>query len=163
MFKWFGRLKNPKQSFADKSLWHIYVRQGIAYVPTVAKAEAGFYLDIEPVAAVPATDVDAVQAAVRQAIGTGNPRVPTPTRAAFPKPVVLKHARVKSWSAFEKGASQWTISREGDRYQIQAYRKRPDAGWEPDPSRVELLPEGAGVEAVAERVSSSVRSLPTGE
>lgn len=55
-------------------LWHIYVRKGIAYVPTVAQTVAGFYLDIEPVVAVPATDVSAVQAAVRQAIGRGNPR-----------------------------------------------------------------------------------------
>jgi hypothetical protein len=144
-------------------LWHVYVRQGIAYVPTVAQAEAGFYIGIEPVVAVPATDVDAVQAAVRQAIGKGNPRIPTPSRAAFPQPVVLKHARVKSWSAFEKGASLLTISRKDERYKIQAGRKRHDAGWEPDPSQIELMPEGADVEAVAERVSSAVRLLATGE
>lgn len=144
-------------------LWHIYVRKGITYVPTVAQTEAGFYLDIEPVAAIPATNVDAVQAAVRQAIGRGNPRIPTPTRATFPKSVILKHAQVKSRSAFEKEASLWTISRNGDRYQIQADRKCPDGGWEADPSQVELLPEGAGVEAVAERVSSAVRLLATGE
>jgi hypothetical protein len=171
--KWFGWLKNPKLHFADMKnvrgaseaavLWHVYVRQGIAYVPTVARAEAGFYLAIEPVAAVPATDVDAVQVAVQQAIGKGNPRIPTPSRATFPKSVILKEARVKSWSVFENGASLLTISRKGDRYKIQAGRKRPDAGWEPDPSQVELLPEGAGVEAVAERVSSAVKLLATGE
>ncbi len=161
MFNWFGLFKNPKQNFADGSLWHVYVRQGIAYVPTVARADAGFYLDIEPVAVVPATDVDGVQAAVRKAIGKGNPRIPTPSRATFPKPVILKHAKAKSWSVFEKGASVLTISRKGDCYKIQAGRKRPDAGWEPDPSQVELLPEGAGVEVVAERVSSAVKLLAT--
>lgn len=75
----------------------------------------------------------------------------------------MKHARVKSWSVFEAEASQWTISRKGDCYQIKAGRKRPDAGWEGDPPQVELLPEGAGVEAVAERVSAVVRLLAAGE
>jgi hypothetical protein len=111
-------------------LWNIYLRNGVAYVPTVARTEAGYYLDIEPVAAVSATDSVALSDALKHVMAKGNPIVPTPTRAAFPKPVVLRHANVRSWADFERTASQWTISRKDDFYTIKRGRKRPDVGWE---------------------------------
>jgi hypothetical protein len=139
-------------------LWHVYLRKSIAYVPTVAQTEAGYYLDVEPVAAVPATDANAVQDAVKQAISRGNPKVPTPTRAAFPKPFVLKYAKVRSWADFERTAALWTILRKDGCYQIKRGRKRIDAGWEDDPSQIETLPVGAGLDDVARRVFSAVQS-----
>ena len=68
-------------------LWHVYLRKGIVFVPTVARTQAGYYLDIEPVAAISATDAEAVRDVVKQAITRGNPLVPTPTRATFPSRV----------------------------------------------------------------------------
>src|SRR5688500_13934138 len=35
------------------NMWHFYVRGGKAYVPVVAQTDAGFFLDIDPVAVVP--------------------------------------------------------------------------------------------------------------
>src|SRR5688572_21248607 len=81
-------------------LWQLYLRKGMAYVPTVAQTGAGFYTNIEPVAVVPVTDSGALENAIKIAMSKGNPIVPTPTRDAFPKPVVLEYAKVKSWSAF---------------------------------------------------------------
>jgi hypothetical protein len=139
-------------------LWNLYLRKGTAYVPTVAQTEAGFFLDTEPVEVVSAGDVEALRRAIKQAIGRGNPRVSTPTRAAFPAPVVLKYAKVKSWSTFEKGCSNWTIVEKDGLYQFKRGRKRPDRGWEADPAQVEVLPPGTGVDEIAQRVASSVQS-----
>ena len=125
-------------------LWNVYLRYGVAYVPTVAQTDAGFFLDVDPVAVVSATDTEALQHAIKQAIGRGNPKVATPTRAAFPKPVLLKYAKVKSWSAFEKGCLNWTIVEEDGVYQVKPGRKWPDRGWEDDPSEARhFCPERA--------------------
>ena len=65
-------------------LWHVYLRKGIVFVPTVAKTEAGFFLDIDPVAVLESSDRQQVSEAIKAAILKGNRTVPTPTRAAFP-------------------------------------------------------------------------------
>jgi hypothetical protein len=132
---------------------HLYLRNGVVYIPTVARTEAGYFMDIDPVEVVSAADGDALRHAIKEAINKRNPTVPTPTRAAFPKPVVLKYAKVKSWSAFEKGTLPWTIEEKDGRYNIKPGRKRPDRGWEDDPERVESLPPGITLEAVADRVA----------
>jgi hypothetical protein len=139
-------------------LWNLYLRNGTAYVPTVAQTEAGFFLDTDPVEVVSAVDTEALRNAIKQAIGRGNPRVPTPTRAAFPKPVVLKYAKVESWSAFEKGCSNWTIVEKDGLYQIKRGRKLPDRGWEDDPAQIETLPPGTGIDEVAQRAASTMKS-----
>jgi hypothetical protein len=139
-------------------MWQIYLRKDIAYVPTVAQTEAGYYLDIEPVAAVPAADSAAFTGALKQVMIRGNPKIPTPTRATFPKPVVLKHANVRTWADFERTASHWTITHRDNSYKIAGSRRRPDMGWEEDPSQIETLPGDSSVEEVARRVFSVMQS-----
>jgi hypothetical protein len=139
-------------------LWNIYLRKGMAFVPTVAQTEAGYYLNINPVEVIPAIDADGLRRAVEQVIGRGNPRVPTPTRAAFPKPVMLEYAKVKSWAAFEKDCINWNIVEKDGCYKITRGRKRPDRGWEDDPTQIDELPPGAGIDEVAQRVASLVHS-----
>jgi hypothetical protein len=123
-----------------------------------ARTEAGYYLDIEPVAAVPTTDTTAVREAIKSAIAGGNPRVPTPTRATFPKPVVLTYANARSWADFEKTATLWGVSWDRDRYHLKGYRRRPNQGWEEDPEKLEILPPGTSLEEVAGRMCSLVQS-----
>ena len=134
-------------------LWNLYIRNGIVYVPTVAKTEAGFYMDIDPVRTVPVVESDRLQAAVAAAISDGNPAIPTPSYGAFPKPVILKHAAVRSWAAFERSATYWRISEKEGRYCIGPGRRAADRGWE-GPVHEELLPAGTTVNTVAQRVAS---------
>ncbi|WP_271607201.1 hypothetical protein [Bradyrhizobium sp. CCBAU 11434] len=138
--------------------WHIYLRDRTAFIPTVAQTDAGFYLDVDPVEVVSAIDTEVLQRAVKQAIGRGNPKIPTPTRATFPKPVVLKYAKVKSWPAFQRSCLYWTIEEKNGLYHVIQGRKRSDRGWEDDPTRIETLPPGAGIDEVAQRVASSVQT-----
>jgi hypothetical protein len=101
-------------------LWQIYLKNGTAYVPTVAETEAGFYVDVDPVKVIPALDSEALQRAIKETIARGNPRIPTPRPAAFLKSAVLKYANVNSWSEFEKDASCWKIVENGGKYRIVA-------------------------------------------
>ncbi len=134
----------------------------MVYVPTVAQAEAGghlgYFMNIDPVEVVSVTDTENLQRAIKAAINKGNPVVPAPTRDTFPKPVLPKYAKVKSWSAFERGTLPWTIEEKSGIYQIAPGRKRPDRGWEDDPTKIESLPPGTTLDEVARRVVALVQS-----
>jgi hypothetical protein len=138
-------------------MWKLYLRNGIVYVPTVAQTEAGFYLDIEPVRSIPAMDSEALQNVLKESMSVGNPICPTPLRATFPKPVILDHAKLKSWPAFEKGAQCWTIVKKEENYKIAAGRKRSDRGWEDDPNRTEFL-RNVTISAVVERIAALIKT-----
>ena len=73
-------------------LWQVYFRNCIVYVPTVARTDAGFFMDVEPLEAVPVTDRRAVEQAIERAVSRGNPVMPTPSRATSPPPH-LRRAR----------------------------------------------------------------------
>ena len=133
-------------------LMQLYLRNGMVYLPTVAQTEAGYHMDIDPVDVVSVTDTKILQRAIKEALSKGNPTIPTPTRAAHPTPVVLKYAKVKSWSAFEKGTSLWKLVEKSGSYQIKPGRKRPDKGWEDDPTTIETLPSVTTLDEVAKRV-----------
>jgi len=145
-------------------MWELYVRKGFAYIPTMAKTEAGFYLAIEPVEVVPIEDKAALEQALAKIISRGNPRVPTPTRANFPQPVLLSHAKVKSWSTFVKSASGWSIANEKGSFLIAPYRLVENGGFEEDPDAREALPESTPVDSVVRRAVERVtQSVPGGE
>src|SRR5258708_39144334 len=128
-------------------LCHLYIRNGTAYVPTAAKTEAGYYLDIDPVEVTSISDAEGFARAVRQTIDRGHPTVPTPTRATgFPKPVVLRYAKVRSLTAFEKDTSYWQLHRKDDAYQIEQWMKGPQGGLLPDPARNERLSPGTSLD-----------------
>ena len=133
-------------------LYHSYLRSGIVYVPTVAKTEAGFYMNREPMSVVAATNTEALRYALRDAMGKGNPTIPTPARNAFPRPVLLKYSGAKSWSAFARGASQWSIEEEEGRYQIVGYRTHRDGYWVQDPEQKIELPTGSARDQVIDRM-----------
>lgn len=91
------------------SLWQIYYYKKFVYIPTVARTEAGFFMNTEPVVALPSIDEAGVSLAIESAVKAGNPLVETPDRSAFSKPVMLKYCKEKSWSAFERSSKCWKI------------------------------------------------------
>jgi hypothetical protein len=133
-------------------LFHSYLRDGIVYVPTVAMREGGpVYTDIEPVAVVPATNTAALRRALLEAIGRKNIVVPVP-KGKWPAPILLKYAGVRSWSAFARNASLWSIEEEGGVFQIVGYRKHPKGYWEQDRDRKIQFPTGTTVDNVVDRM-----------
>ena|SRR5215831_12243138 len=137
-------------------LWNLYLSKGMVFVPTVSKTVAGFYLDTEPVEVVPAHDVVRLEAALKTTIERGNPIVPTPTRAKFPEPVVLKYAKKKTWTSFEKSASCFSLEKRESVYEIKHLRRRPDRGWEDDPDNIETVPLDAGIDVAVKKMRAMV-------
>jgi hypothetical protein len=144
-------------------LCHLYIRNGTAYVPTAAKTQAGYYLDIEPVEVVPISDDEGFARAIRRSIDRGHPVVSTPTRATgFPKPVILASAKVRTPAAFEKDASYWQLCKTDHSYVIENWKKGSQTGWVPDLSRIEILPIGTSVDEAIKQLTKSVQSAWAG-
>ena len=93
-----------------------------------------------------------------QTVRRGNPKVPTPTRDTFPKPVVLKYAKARFWSEFERNTSYWDIEETNGSYVIKQSQKRPDKGWDDEAVQTVNLPPGAGLDELADKVASIVRT-----
>ncbi len=136
------------------------LKNGIVYVPTNVKTEAGFYMRREPVAVVPATNTEALRRAFRDVMEKGNEIVPTPKPNAFPPPVLPKYAGAKNWSAFMKGASEWAINGDKGNYDIVPYRKDPEGsqGWTADNERRIQFPNGTTRDQVIEQMIELIQA-----
>jgi hypothetical protein len=133
-------------------LFHAYLRNALVYVPTVVKLQTGAYMDVDPVAVVPVTNTDGLRHALLDAIARKNAIVPPPPKDDWPPPVLLNYAGVKAWSAFARGASQWSIKEKDGTYQIVGYRTHRNGYWEQDPDQMTNFPPSATVNDVIERM-----------
>jgi hypothetical protein len=132
--------------------FHLYLRNGIAIVPTLGRVlPGGPYRDMEPVTVAPFSNPEALRRALRDAISRGNPPAPRYPPGGHPQPVVVKYAGVKSWSAFARGTLPWGISEREGNYQIVGYCRHPD-GWREDPKQKVDLPAGSTVDDAIDRM-----------
>lgn len=132
--------------------FHLYLRNGTAFVPTTGRlVPGGPYRDMEPVAVAPLSNPNAVRQALRDAISRGNPPAPRYPIVGHPQPVVVKYAGVKSWSAFARGTLPWGIDETNGNFQIIGYRRHPD-GWREDPEQKVDLPVGSTVDDAIDRM-----------
>jgi hypothetical protein len=130
-------------------MWHVYVRGNTAFVPDVARTEAGFFLDVEPVATVKLEDVSSLAAAINLVMAKGNPTVPTPSRAGFPRPVILKPSGVKNWNAFVERGACFTIFRGEGEIEIMETARNDAGEWVDAPSLNQKLPGDASATDIA--------------
>lgn len=131
---------------------HIYLRKGTIYLPTMGIVEKGFYRGVEPVTVVSVTNTETLRQALLATIARGNPTVPRLRRSEYPPPVLLKYAKVKTWSAFDSDTSLWTISEEGGRFVIIPYKKRPTGESVQDQNGKIEFPLGSSADMVIERM-----------
>lgn len=132
--------------------WMLIVRKGKAYVPTMARTDAGFYLATEPIEVVDTADRQEVENAIMRAITRGNPVVPTPSRDNYPPDPLLKSANVKSVSTFEKSAERWQLARAKGVYEIVPYKRMKPAGAVEDREQTELVPDSEPLPVVVHRL-----------
>ena len=133
---------------------HVYLRKGTVYLPTMGEVEKGFYRGVEPVALVSVTNTKSLRQALLATIARGNPTVPRLRRSEYPPPVLLKYAGVKTWSAFDRDASLWTISEAGGHFVIIPYKKRPTGESVQDQNDKIEFPPGSSADVVIERIIS---------
>jgi hypothetical protein len=145
--------------------YQVYLRNGTVYLTTMGKMDRGFYRGVEPVIALPASNGEDLRQALRVMIARGNPDVPMLRRREWPPPVTLKYAKVKTWSAFERGLLFWTIKEKDGAFQINGQKKHSDGNWRDDPEQMIILPSGTAVDDVIERmiaiVQAAARSIRT--
>ena len=131
---------------------HVYLRNGIVYLPTMGKMDKGFYRGVEPVAVVPASNSEALRRALAETLARGNPTVPTLRRSEWPPPVLLKYAGVKNWSTFEHGMLLWDIKEDAGCFRIESNSKRSNGMWLEDPQETIKFAPGTSVDRVIDRM-----------
>ena len=132
-----------------------YLRKGVAFIPTTARTEAGYWLGIEPVDVTPVPSAKALHHLLLRAIGRGNPVIRTPGRQNYPQEVMRRYCGMKSFSEFERTAALWTISTRDDSYVIYPWSrsaKHPGA-WEEDRGHITTLPSTTPIEEVARQAA----------
>jgi hypothetical protein len=132
-----------------------YLRKGKAFVPTMAKTQAGYWMGIEPVDVQAVDSPEALQTLLLAAIKRGNPLIPTPTRDSCPRSVMECHCGLKSLSAFERTASCWAISQHDSDFHIYEWRRSEryrGAREKADETEV-ILPRNTPVEKVTMRAA----------
>lgn len=140
-----------------RPLWHVYVRKGTAFVPNVARTEAGFLLDVEPVRVAKLNDLQLLASAIEEAMAAGNPRVPTPSRDEYQKPFLIGLAGVRTWKAFERSGACFTIFRGEGEVEIAETARNDDGEWVDAPSLNQKLPVDSLAMVVAKRIAERAR------
>jgi hypothetical protein len=140
----------------SRSVWHVYIRNGTAYIPNVARTEAGFYMGIEPVRIITLDDFPSLASAIGQAMASGNPQVPTPTRDDYKKPFLINVSGVKTWKAFERKGACFTIFLDDKQLEISESGRNEEGGWVDDPSLSQTLAVNSSAKEIAKCIIERV-------
>ena len=131
---------------------HCWTHEGIVFIPTVVWIKGGGSIDIDPVAVVSISDrpelTDALDRALIRPIAI---MPPLPRDDARPNPV-FKYTRAKSWGAFERKETPWSISKHEGVYTIVAWRKARGEGHLYDENRCQKLPTDASPKEAVRRL-----------
>jgi hypothetical protein len=133
-------------------LYKLYLKKGTVYIPTTVNQARAVYMDIEPVTVVPVADGEALRRAMRDTIPKENRFVPPSVEDARKPPVLLKYTGDKSWSAFMRGTSPWSIYEKDGKYQIEGYHIHRKGYWERDKNQTIGLPAGTSLDVVIDRM-----------
>jgi hypothetical protein len=111
------------------------------------------YTDIEPVGVAPVANAEAVRRTLLDTIARKNPTIPGPDRKARDAPSIIpKYAGVRSWPAFYRNASTWSISEDDGVYKIISYRKHSKDYWQQNIEQQIQFPVGTIVDDVVDRM-----------
>jgi len=88
---------------------HIYLYKNRLYVPRLARTDAGFYLEQEPVSSVEPAPAE-LRVLLESRIREGNPVTAAPMRKEYPSlPRVVRAAGARTARAFEREARLWAV------------------------------------------------------
>lgn len=132
-------------------LYNIYLKKGMAILPTTVNQDH-MHMDVEPVTVVPVVDTEVLRRAMRNTIPKENLFVARTIEDARKPPVVLKYTGDKSWRAFMRGTSPWSIYEKDGKYQIEGHRVHRKGYWEEDPDNVVQFPAGTSLDDVIDRM-----------
>lgn len=143
------------------SLIRFYTYKDKLLIPTVVRAEEGFYLDAEPVTVCDTARDEDVLREIKIALAADNRLVPTPLPADEPGSVILDRLGVKKWLTFEKDATMYTVHI--DERQIHYYSTgRAVAGtWRADELRHIIFEREDGLEPLLNSIMNDIHNDST--
>jgi len=135
-------------------------KTGAILIPHRVKTEDGFWLSVEPVETAHANDTISVVNAVRTIAGLGVRIVPTPARDAFPKPILLKYAGSKSWSAFHRTHELIALEENANgQLTIVPWQRAHGRSYVPNLALLKALPDGATLDDAVSGVIQHIRTM----
>jgi hypothetical protein len=132
-------------------LYKLYLKKSTVYIPTTVNQARAVYMDVEPVTVVPVADTEALRRAMRDTIPKENRFVPPSVEDARKPPVLLKYTGDKSWSAFMRGTSPYSIYEKDGKYQIEGYHVHRKGYWERDKNQTIEFPVETPLDDVIDR------------
>ena len=107
---------------------------------------------MEPVFVALLADAARCSDVIAQTLERGNPSIPTPNWKTAPPPVVLRHAGLRSWSAFLRKAQGWVVKKQPGSYLAAPLRKVHLGGLQEDREHGETIPDHGDVKAVSVKI-----------
>ena len=111
---------------------HFYSRNNQVVIPTVARTEDGFFLDVDPVIVIEISAPEVLREKLGGLLSAENPTIATPSAAPEGErgqSVVLEKIGLKRWDAFEKEATLYTVFTAGDKVHFFVAGRGPDRMW----------------------------------
>ena len=133
-------------------LYNLYLKKGTVYLPTVVNQGIAVYMDVEPVTVVPRCGYRRLTPRVAKHDPQRKCLPPPSLEDSRKPPVILKYTDDKSWSAFSRSASAWSIYEKNGIYRIAPYRTHQKGYWEEDPEREMRIPPRTPINDVVERM-----------
>ncbi len=135
----------------------LYIIGNKAIIPTVARTQAGYYLEVEPVTHLDLADPK-LSEAMRKSLDGGNPIVPTSSRATFPEPVVLRYTGAKSWKKFAELADCWTVTERNGTFVLGRSERDADGVYWGAKEKLTIPLDSSGKRLDADVIIDAIRS-----
>lgn len=137
------------------NLIRCYLRKKEVIVPTIAKADAGFYLDAEPVHVFKLPDTEAIKKELLQQLNSEEHEIPTP-QTEKPGSVILEKLHLKNWQSFEKETVMYTLHKGSDATNLYVTGRAESGLWAHNKDFEQQFPRTASnaeiVNAIIERL-----------
>lgn len=122
--------------------YHFYVRGGQVIMPTVVRTEAGFYMDVEPVAIIASAEAAAVTDKLLSILTGECQVVPTPDVQTEPGSCVLEALSLKRWDTFEKEAFLYNFESGGPAMSFYGAGRDGSGRWTAEKTSLLSFPAG---------------------
>ena len=142
------------------TLARFYLWSERVIIPTVARTEAGFYTDIEPIAVLEIKETTLLKESMLAVLSRANPEIPTPTRAEAPGSVVLEALELKKWAAFEKKAVLYMVHKRDEAIIVYGTGRGDNGMWTEKKSREKLFSADTPVSEIFEYVLGDMLEQP---
>jgi hypothetical protein len=119
----------PDGQGGQAAAFRLYLRQEKVFLPTTAFHGDDRYFADDPVSVIDLGDAAALGQTLRTVLSRGN-RIRKLPADDLGCPL-LAASQLQTWSEFEEGLQQWTVTLAGGRYRIFPMVHLGDEGWEP--------------------------------